>query len=350
MPVSRRSLARALAILTPILAGCRETATAPALAPVPRGDASLAAVCSMNVAERALTCAQASTSLAGAGSGGASYDRIVGGQDMYVRLSSSGTAFDAGTEILSTNVTVQNLTRSMMGTTDGTTMSTLRVFFEEQPTVTAGTGTVTVANPDGIGTFTNSGQPYFEYQQMLHSYEISSSRVWQFNVPATVGSFRFAVYVSAPMQNETASSTLLDLVWNGLTDSAWLAGYNWGGGSTPADTSTVVIPAAATLDPSASQPSLTANDSIANLRVGSGSTLSLGGFTLSISGNVDALGSIAGGTTLLTGSGALVGGNVDKLVVTGNASLQRSTTATGAVSVTDGSLSTSAYPLSIQIP
>jgi hypothetical protein len=349
MPSPRRSLACTLAILTPLLAACREVATAPLTAPVPSGDARLAAVCSMNVAERSLSCAPAPAPAA-ARSGGASYDRIIGGQDVYVKLSSSGTAYDAGTEILSSNVTVQNLTHSMMGTTDGTSPMPLRVFFEEQPTVTAGTGTVTVANADGVGTFTASAQPYFEYQQMLHPYEISSSRPWQFNVPATVTNFRFAVYVAAPMQDETTANSLLDLVWHGLSSSSWLSSCNWRGGSLPADTSTVVIPAAATLDQGAAQPELSADDLIGNLRVGTGSSLALGGFTLSVSGNVDALGAVTGGTTLLTGSGALLGGTVDALVVTGGASLQRATIATAAVSVTDGSLSASAYPLSIQIP
>jgi hypothetical protein len=348
MPSLRRSLACSLAILTPLLAACREVATAPLTAPAPRSDTRLAAVCTMRVAERSLSCASAPAPASGAG--GANLDRIIGGQDVYVKLASSGTAYDAGTEILSTNVTVQNLTHSLMGTTDGTTTMPVRVFFEEQPVVTSGTGTVTVANADGVSTFTASAQPYFQYAQMLQPYEISSPRVWQFSVPATVANFRFAVYVSAPMQDETAANSLLDVVWHGLSSVSWLSACNWRGGSLPADTSTVVVPAATTLDPAANQPTLSADALVANLRVGTGSSLALGGFTLSLSGNVDALGAITGGTTQLTGSGALLGGNVDALVVTGGATLQRATKTTGAVSVTDGSLSASTYPLSIQIP
>jgi hypothetical protein len=346
MPALRRSPALALAILLPLLGACREVATAPVTAPTPHRDPNLAAVCTMNVAGRSLSCAPA----ASPSSSGASFDRILGGQDTYVRLSSSGTAYDAGTEILSSNVTVQNLTRSLMGTTDGATTTPVRVFFEEQPTVTAGTGTVTVANADGVDTFTSTAQPYFQYTQMLQSYEISASRAWQFNLPATVTSFRFAVYVSAPMVDETAASSLLDAVWHGLGDGSWLVSCNWRNSSTPADTSTVVIPAAATLDPGASQPLLSANDTIANLRVGTGSTVALGGHTLTVSGNVDAIGAITGGTTQLTGTSALLGGTTDALLITGAVGLQRATKATGAVTVTDGSLTASTYPLSIQIP
>ena len=50
-----------------------------------------------------------------------------------------------------------------MGTPDGSTVTGLKVFFHDGPTVTGGTGAVSVSNADGTGTFSGSGQSYFEY-------------------------------------------------------------------------------------------------------------------------------------------------------------------------------------------
>jgi DNA/RNA endonuclease G (NUC1) len=57
-----------------------------------------------------------------------------------------------------------------------------------------------VANADGTGDFTNTTQPYFEYDQKLDSGAVSTSRQWRFNVPATVGTFTFRVYVHTPLK------------------------------------------------------------------------------------------------------------------------------------------------------
>ena len=51
----------------------------------------------------------------------------------------------------------------------------------------------------------------------------------------------------------------------------------------------------------------------------------------------------------MAGTGALLGGNVDALVVTGSVKLQRATKATSAVSIADGSLSVADKPLTISI-
>jgi hypothetical protein len=341
--VRRASGVIAIALLT----GCVDRALTAPGSPAPAPDDRSVTRCTVAVSSRTVTCSGPQADASGL-STAASADRILGGQDVYVRLSSSGTAYDAGTEILSTNVTVENLTRSMMGTTDGATMTALRVFFQEQPTVTSGTGLVTVANADGAATFTGSAQPYFEYQQMLHSYEISSSRVWQFNVPATVLTFRFAVYLSAPVQDETAS--LLDRVWTGLTDGDWATASNWAGVAVPVPGSTVAVPPAALLSGTHSQPSLAAPTTVTNLRVGSGSSLALNALTLTASGNVDVVGTITGGQLALTGAYAMFGGTVDGLRITGGAVLQRAVTATGSVSVEDGSITAVDRTLSIAIP
>jgi hypothetical protein len=330
-----------------LLGGCVDRALTAPGSQTPAPDALPVARCTVVVASRSLTCSDAhgaEPALASA----ASADRIIGGQDTYVRLTSSGTAYDSGTEILSSNVTVQNLAQNVLGTPDGVAVQGVRVFFHNQPTTTSGTGSVDILNEDGSGTFTSTGQPYFEYVQTLAPYEISTSKTWQFSVPSTVTRFQFAVYVSAPMVDE--SSSLLDRVWAGLTDGDWSTPSNWASGVAPVASSTVAIPADSMLAPLHSQPALSAPTSVANLRVGFASALALNAQTLTVSGNVDVIGSITGGRLDLTGASSRVGGTVDGLRITGGATMQRAVKATSAVSVEDGSITASDRVLSITIP
>lgn len=333
----RRAGAVAALLLTFAAACSDRTLTGPAEAPAP---AMSLTQCRVNVPAQTMTCAP----VASPGGSAARGDRILGGQEVYVKLASSGTAWDAGTEILSSNVTVQNLTRQSMGT-DGVTTSGVKVFFASGPEVTGGSGTVSVT-ADGTDTFTGGGQPYYLYSQALTPYQVSSARQWLFNVPGTVVSFVFTVYVSAPMTG-AAGSALLDRVWTGAVSSDWFNAGNWTGG-VPDSLSTVSIPADSLLA-SHTQPVLTANAEITNLRVGYASSLGLAGFTLTARGNVDATGAVSGGTVRMSGTGAVVNGTVNALVVSGSGALQGSTKATGAVSVT-GSLSVKNQALNISIP
>jgi hypothetical protein len=106
-------------------------------------------------------------------------------------------------------VTVQNLIQQPMGTTDGTTLDPngIRVFFQSGPTVTSGSGSISVV-PDGYGTFTAASQPYYQYNQVLAQNATSSARGWKFIMPSTVMSFSFVVYVSAPVQYPDGYVTL----------------------------------------------------------------------------------------------------------------------------------------------
>src|SRR5437763_2937888 len=85
---------------------------------------------------------------------GVSFDLVLGGQGALVRLASSGTAYNSGTQTFSSNVTVENLVSQSMNSADGTTPDAggVKVFFNAGPTVTGGTGTVSVANATGTGT------------------------------------------------------------------------------------------------------------------------------------------------------------------------------------------------------
>jgi hypothetical protein len=325
----------------PVLAACVDRSpTLPPVEPLPVPAGAATLQCTVSVAERRMSCADAPAD-------GPRAAKLLGGQDKYVKLASSGTAWNAVTKVLSSNVTVQNLLAQSIGTEDGTTVTGVDVFFAAQPSVTDGTGSVTVGNADGLGTFNGTNQPYFHYAEILESYEVSAARNWEFHVSGSVSTFTFTVYLSVTMADEDAD--LLDRVWAG-TSSDWEAGANWSNGAAPDSASVVSIPADSLLAPGHAQPALSADARLTHLRVGYGSSLGLNGFTLTAWGNVDAVGALSGGTLWLRGGTGFLGGSVDALKVSGAASLQRSTTASGAVSVSDGTLTVTDRALTISAP
>lgn len=200
-----RSAARAAALASlPLLAVACDDGTSPReREPLPLPSNALAALrCEATVATRAVSCAPLSDD--GAQGGESRAMQIVGGQGLYVRMTSTSVTYAA--EVFSFNATVQNLTNQAMGTADGTTPHAdgVRVFFHSGPTVTGGNGTIGVANATGTDAFTGTNQPYFEYagaelggDGILGSTETSSAKNWQINVQSTVTSFSFVVYVAA---------------------------------------------------------------------------------------------------------------------------------------------------------
>lgn len=122
----------------------------------------------------------------------------VGGKGTHVRLFTSGASYNSGTSVWQAGVAIRNLLINRIGTPDGTTQTGLFAFLTQNPTVTGGTGTVTVNNADSLGTFTAPNQRYFFYDTLLALNQNTVSRLWRFNVPATVSSFQFKVYVSTP--------------------------------------------------------------------------------------------------------------------------------------------------------
>jgi len=157
---------------------------------------------------------------------------IIGGQNTFVKLTSSNVAYDPCTQIFEFDVTVQNLLNEAIGTPDGTLADTagVRVFFNQTPTATSGSGTITISNADGTGTFIGANQPYYKYAGALAHNEVSASKHWQFNVPSSVATFEFTVYVAATAQpllviNEVLvnpGGTILD------ANGEWLEIYNAG--------------------------------------------------------------------------------------------------------------------------
>ena len=198
-----RSMRASLALLpaAALLLGACSEPTSPATEPeVPGVDAPsgvLQAVdCTASVRTASVTCRAA-----GSGIGGASAT-IIGGQGTYVRLTSSNLTYTALDSLFAFDVTVTNLLNEAIGTVDGITLDSLgvRVFFHEGPTVTAGTGTITVFNADGTRDFLTSGRPYFQYNQVLAKNAVSSVKRWQLKVPSTVESFTFTLFVSTETQ------------------------------------------------------------------------------------------------------------------------------------------------------
>jgi hypothetical protein len=202
-----------------------------------------------------------------------------------------------------------------------------------------------VANEDGTGFFTASNQAYYLYNQILDPYQISTSKSWQFQITGDVTTFTFSVYISAPMPNETIDvGMMINETWDGGSSTDWSLGANWVDGSVPADSSGVYIPAGTTF-----APVMVGDDGLMHLRVANTAILNGGGFNLTAGGNVDAVGTLTNGTLTLTGTGALLRGNVNRLQVSGSTSLQGATKATGAVAIT-GSLTTNGNALTISIP
>ena len=132
---------------------------------------------------------------------GGSGDIIIGGQNVYVTLASSNVAYNGGTGQFTFDVTVKSLIEQPIGTTDGVTLDPggVRVFFEDGPDVTSGTGSAAVI-PDGFGTFTAAGQPYYQYGDVLEQNEVSTAKTWTIVMPPTVTTFNFLLYVAAPVQ------------------------------------------------------------------------------------------------------------------------------------------------------
>jgi hypothetical protein len=160
----------------------------------------LAVQCTADVVAREVRCVPPAPGAGAMASG----RLIMGGQGSYVLLASANTTYDNGTQVLQTDVTLQNRSAQPLGTyegddSDGTRAEGggIRVFFPTGPVTTGGTGVVTVANPDSVMNITGPGQPAFIYEEMLEGENVSAPKAWQFNVPTTVTSFSFQVQVSA---------------------------------------------------------------------------------------------------------------------------------------------------------
>jgi hypothetical protein len=184
-----------------LLAACEPASlaplTAPTVDPAARPQQIIAVVgCSGSRTTMTVRCGDQPTR-----SRGAAADIIVGGQNLYVRLTPSNFSYDAGTGQYVFDVSLENLIPQPIGTTDGVTLDPngVRIFFNSGPIVTGGTGSASVV-PDGFATFTSAGQAYYQYPQVIAQNQTSPARTWTLIMSPTVTTFSFTLYVSAPVQ------------------------------------------------------------------------------------------------------------------------------------------------------
>ncbi|HEX8905928.1 MAG TPA: hypothetical protein VF771_13850, partial [Longimicrobiaceae bacterium] len=153
--------------------------------------------CTVNVPAATLACTPAT-----AGASGTRANLVVGGQLVNVDLTSSGNRYDAAAQEFASDVSVKNLMAIPIGTPDGTTAYGAYVFITSGPTVTAGTGSVTIANADGTRAFTAGNQRFFHYPGIIPTVGTSPAKTWRFRVPSTVQSFTFTAYVETQLPSE----------------------------------------------------------------------------------------------------------------------------------------------------
>lgn len=195
----------ALVIAATVASGCyeRNTPTSPSEGVEEAGHGPFSIVgaltCTADVAEPSLSCDRRKLT---PGMLGPRF-LIVGGQGVFVELVSSNPSYDPVAEIFQADVQVANRLGDdtgigqQLGTPDEIEITGVRVFFHTGPSVTNGSGTVTVRNEDGTGEYTGVDQPYHEYDVVLPPWFISSAKTWEWDVPNTVNSFVFEVYVEA---------------------------------------------------------------------------------------------------------------------------------------------------------
>src|SRR5207249_4662286 len=186
-PLSAIARRAGILVLAAFAVACNE-GSVPSEPSLPPGVVGRLLNCAADVRAQTLNCTAPSP---GAGSAKLSADLVLGGQGTYVALRSSAVSYDAGTSTFQADVTVQNLTAVPLGTADGTTVTGVKVFFSSGPSLVSGTGTVSVLHPDGLGTFTGANQPFFLYNEILQTGQVSAPRTWQWTVPNTVTTFAF---------------------------------------------------------------------------------------------------------------------------------------------------------------
>jgi hypothetical protein len=157
---------------------------------------------------------------------------LTGGQNVFVRLTSSNVSYSAADSIFAFDVTIQNQMNEALGTPDGVTPDPdgMQVFFDRGPTATGGTGVITVANADGTGIFTGTNQPYFAYHEILAQNAVSAAKTWQLHIPPTVTTFSFRLYVESDVQYLLVINEVLSNPGGTISDAngEWVELFNAG--------------------------------------------------------------------------------------------------------------------------
>ena len=154
---------------------------------------------------------------------------LIGGQHRHLSLAASGVGYANGT--LSFDATLQNRTAQMLGTIDGVTVDPdgVRLVFVGAE-VTAGSGSITVANAEGTGEFSAPGQPWFKFPGILAGSAVTDPRTVQLVVPPSVDTFVADFLVSTKAQAKLVINEVLSNPGGSITDAngEWFEVYNAG--------------------------------------------------------------------------------------------------------------------------
>jgi hypothetical protein len=228
----------ALVIAGAALAACSESTPPTGVVPLPGGaNQSVLAelTCRVDASAGTMSCAPAGPSAVA----GRSADLIFGGQNQYVKLTSTNVMTTA-TVSVTADVSVKNLTGQPWGVDSLGTLDTaaVKVFVVQAPT-----SPVVIANPTGTAFFTASNQQYFKYSgallggdNILSAGETSGAINWQFTLNGAT-TFTFGVLIVTDMPDEqgtlrwvrdttaiTAPGAYLTSVWGSSATDVWAGG------------------------------------------------------------------------------------------------------------------------------
>lgn len=184
---------------------------------------------------------------------------------------------------------------------------------------------LTIANNPGGGTLSGGGPigpvsgivtfPAVSIDKAGNGYTLQAAA--QLGGLASVGSDPFNVLPAGAL-----------ITWTGAVNTDWSEPGNWSPSGVPTATDNVRIPLAT------NQPVLTNNASVQDLSVDGSATLSLNGFALTATRNVDATGFVLEpGTVVLSGSGTTVQGYLPSVQVLGSVTVVNSVWASGNLDV-----------------
>jgi hypothetical protein len=226
-----------LCLLSAVITACTDSAPTGLVDVqlVDRPDANVAVSCTGSRVTKTVSCGEELPAGLGAG--------IIGGQNTYVKITTSNVSYDSGTQTFRFDATIQNLLNESIGTPAGGVVAPMgtMVFFTSGPTVTGGSGVITVGNADGTATFTGPSQPYFTYTGILGKDEVSPAKTWELSMPTSVTGFAFNLLI----QTEVAPKLVINEMYvnpGGLISDAngeWVEIYN--AGSLPVQMEGLVI-------------------------------------------------------------------------------------------------------------
>lgn len=231
----QRPLTR-LCLLSAVITACTDSAPTGLVdaEPIDKPSATVAVNCTGSRISKTVSCGEQLPTGLSAG--------IIGGQNTYMKVTTTNVSYDAGTQTFRFDATIQNLINESIGSVvEGVAdPAGTMVFFTSGPTVTGGSGVISVGNSDGTATFTGPSQPYFTYTGILAKDEVSAAKTWELSMPTSVTSFTFNLLI----QTEVAPKLVINEVLANPagtidTNSEWIEIYN--AGSLPVQMEGLVI-------------------------------------------------------------------------------------------------------------